>query len=53
VAQENEHKYLVQSEAWRKQARHSEHYRQGYLSTDLERSVRVGVSRDKAVLAIR
>ena len=53
MAQENEHKYLVQSEAWRKQVRHSEHYRQGYLSTDPERSVRVRVSGDKAVLTIK
>lgn len=53
MAQENEHKYLVQSEAWRKQAHHGEHYRQGYLSTDPERNVRVRVSGDKAVLTIR
>jgi adenylate cyclase len=53
VAQEIEHKYLVQSEAWRKQARYGGHYRQGYLSTDLERSVRVRVSGDKAVLTIK
>jgi len=53
VAQENEHKYLVQSVAWRKQARRGEHYRQGYLSTEPERSVRVRVSGNKAVLTIK
>lgn len=53
MPQENEHKYLVQSPAWRKQARKGEHYRQGYLSTDPERSVRVRVGRDKAVLTIK
>ena len=53
MARENEHKYLVQSAIWRKQARHGEHYRQGYLSTDLERSVRVRSSGDKAVLTIK
>jgi len=51
--QENEHKYLVQSAGWRKQARQSEHYRQGYLSTDPERSVRVRLSGDRAVLTIK
>ena len=53
MARENEHKYLVQSAIWRKQARQGEHYRQGYLSTDLERSVRVRSSGDKAVLTIK
>lgn len=53
MAQENEHKYLVQSAAWRRQAQRREHYRQGYLSTDPERSVRVRASGDKAVLTIK
>ena len=53
MAQENEHKYLVHSAAWRKQARQGHHYRQGYLSTDPERSVRVRSSGDKAVLTIK
>ena len=53
MAQENEHKYLVRSAGWRKQARRGEHYLQGYLSTDPERSVRVRVGGDKAVLTIK
>lgn len=53
MAQENEHKYLVQSAAWRKQARSGEHYRQGYLSSDPDRSVRVRVSGDNAVLIVK
>jgi adenylate cyclase len=53
VAQEKEHKYLVQSAAWRKSARRGEHYRQGYLSTDPERSVRVRAGSDKAAITIK
>lgn len=53
MAQENEHKYLVQSAAWSKQARKGERYRQGYLSTDAERSVRVRVSGNRAVLTVK
>ena len=53
MAQENEHEYLVQSVAWRKKARQGHHYRQGYLSTEPERNVRVRVSGDKAVLTIK
>lgn len=53
VAHENERKYLVQSAGWRKQARRGEHYRQGYLSTDPERSVRVRAGSDTAVIAIK
>ncbi len=53
MAQENERKYLVQSDGWRKQARGGEHYRQGYLSTDPDRSVRVRASGKKAVLTIK
>lgn len=53
MAQENEHKYRVQSAAWRKQARRGQHYRQGYLSTDPERSVRVRAGSDSAVITIQ
>jgi adenylate cyclase len=53
VAQENEHKYLVRSGSWRNQAHRGERYRQGYLSTDPERNLRVRVSGDTAVLTIK
>ena len=53
MAQENERKYLIQSETWRKQAHGGEHYRQGYLSTDPERSVRVRAGSKKAFLTIK
>ncbi|HEX5228942.1 MAG TPA: CHAD domain-containing protein [Bryobacteraceae bacterium] len=53
MAQENEQKYLVQSAQWRKQARRGQRFRQGYLSTDPERSVRVRADSDKAVITIK
>lgn len=53
MAQEHEYKYLVQSAAWRKHARSGEHYRQGYLSTDPDRSVRVRAGKKTAFLTIK
>ncbi|MBV9768640.1 MAG: CHAD domain-containing protein [Bryobacterales bacterium] len=53
MAQENEHKYLVRSASWRKQTRGGEHYEQGYLSTDPERSVRVRAGTKTAFLTIK
>lgn len=53
VPEENERKYLVQSAGWRKQAPRGEHYRQGYLSTDPERSVRIRAGNKNALLTIK
>lgn len=53
MAVERERKFLVQSQGWRKQARRGEHYRQGYLSTDPERSIRVRAGAHKAVITIK
>ena len=53
MAQEIEHKYLVRSAVWRKQAQQGEHYRQGYLCADPERSVRVRAGSKRAFLTIK
>lgn len=50
---EKEHKYLVQSAAWRSRALQGEHLRQGYLSTDPERTVRVRAGKQKAAITIK
>lgn len=52
MAIEIERKFLVRGEGWRRQARGS-HYRQGYLTVDPERTVRVRVAGEKAFLTIK
>lgn len=52
MPQEIERKFLVNGEDWRLAARGTP-YRQGYLSTVPERSVRVRVIRDKGYLTIK
>ncbi len=49
---EIERKYLVRGDDWRR-ATTAEHYRQGYLSTVPERTVRVRVSADAGYLTIK
>lgn len=49
---EIERKFLVQGEAWKQQGR-SELLRQGYLSSHPERTVRVRIEGDKAVMTIK
>lgn len=53
MAQEIERKYLVKDDSWRAVAGAGTSYRQGYLSTDKGRVVRVRVQGDRAVLTIK
>jgi len=50
---EIERKFLVRNDEWRLQADAGEHYRQGYLSHDPLRSVRIRVAGEKAWLNIK
>lgn len=50
---EIERKYLVVSDSYRALAEKSSHIRQGYLSRDKERTVRVRIVDDKAFLTIK
>jgi len=52
MAKEIERKFLVKGDAWRKLAQGT-HYRQGYLSTVKERTVRVRTIDDKGFLTIK
>ena len=52
MPQEIERKFLVKGEGWRLAARGTP-YRQGYLSTVPERSVRVRLIRDKGYLTVK
>jgi adenylate cyclase len=52
MAQEVERKFLVTSDAWKAGA-HGKLYRQGYLSTHKERTVRVRIAGTKAFLTIK
>ena len=52
MGQEIERKYLLKSDSWRGQAT-GKTYRQGYLSTVKERTVRVRTVADKAYLTIK
>lgn len=53
MGKEIERKYLVQSDAWRSQVQSKEHYRQGYLSIDEARSVRIRVGQRTAFLTVK
>lgn len=53
MALEIERKYLVVSDSYRALAEKSSHIRQGYLSRDKERTVRVRIVDDKAFLTIK
>ena len=52
MALEIELKFLVQNSSWKGQAE-GVHYRQGYLSTNKSRTVRVRTIKDKAFLTIK
>jgi len=51
MAREIERKFLVTGDAWRS-GEHNE-YRQGYITTDKERTVRVRIAGDRAYLTIK
>jgi adenylate cyclase len=53
VGKEVEHKYLLKSDDWRDHVSLGVLHRQGYLSTDPERSVRVRVAGAKAFVTIK
>ena len=52
MAKEIERKFLVTSDQWRKQAKGT-HYKQGYLNSAKERTVRIRTIDDKAFLTIK
>jgi len=52
MAREIEHKYLVRNGSWRRAVQGTP-YRQGYLSLDPERSVRVRLGGGKAFLTVK
>jgi len=53
MGREIERKYLIRSNAWRAAAGTGTAYRQGYLSLDPERSVRVRMAGDRGFLTIK
>jgi adenylate cyclase len=53
MAVEIERKFLVVSDAWREQISHSTRIAQGYLCTDIERTVRVRTKGEAAFLTIK
>lgn len=53
MGKEVERRFLVQSDDWRQKADSEVHYRQGYLSTDPKRSVRIRTSTNEARLTIK
>lgn len=50
---ETERRFLVHGEEWRRSAKKQVEYRQGYLSLDPDRNVRVRASADGAVITIK
>ena len=53
MAREIERKFLVIRDRWRPNGARGTHYRQGYLSTDPARVVRVRTAGDKALLTVK
>jgi CYTH domain-containing protein/CHAD domain-containing protein len=53
MSNETERRFLVHGEEWRRGARKQVEYRQGYLSVDPDRNVRVRASADGAVITIK
>ncbi len=53
MAIEIEHKFLLANDDWRKQVSHSHTYKQGYLNSDKNSSVRIRIADDKAWLNIK
>lgn len=53
MKEERERKYLVKSDVWHQKVSRGNHYRQGYLSTDPERSVRIRAGGKQAFLTIK
>lgn len=53
MSKETEKRYLVNSDDWRAKAGPGKHLRQGYLSTDPERSVRIRLDGDAAAITVK
>lgn len=53
MALEIEHKFLLADESWRTEIQSSVYYKQGYLSSNANSSVRVRISADQAWLNIK
>jgi len=53
MAIEIEHKFLLADDSWRSQISHSVKYRQGYLSSQANTSIRVRISDERAWLNIK
>lgn len=53
MAEEIERKFLVASDAWRRDVTRSAHFQQGYLASNAECAVRVRLSGDRALLTIK
>jgi len=53
MAREIERKFLVRNDGWRGRAVKSTPYRQGYLSMDPDRSVRIRVAGEKGALTVK
>lgn len=53
MADEIEHKFLIKNDEWKQQIKSSSNYKQGYLTSDQKRSVRIRISNDKAWLNIK
>jgi len=52
MAKEIERKFLVKGDSWRGQGK-GKHYRQGYLSTVKDRTVRVRIAGDKGFITVK
>lgn len=52
VGEEIERKFLVTGQGWREEAR-GERFRQGFLSTDPERTVRVRIAGDRGTITVK
>lgn len=53
MAIEVEHKFLLANDGWREHVSHSVNYRQGYLSSQANTSIRVRISDEQAWLNIK
>ena len=53
MAIEIERKFLVKDDAWRGLGQGSSHYRQGYLSTEPDRTVRIRMAAGKGYLTVK
>jgi len=53
MATEIEHKFLLKNDHWKKLVSHSSKYKQGYLISDQQRSIRIRITNNQAWLNIK